>query len=85
MSFQKYSVLTVSSTAENLNKNLFHRTQDCFNCEGDHTLRDCPYPKDFNKISQKRREMKMKTVYVLNEIYNAEVLVALAFPLTPGK
>lgn len=34
------------------NKNL------CFNCNGDHPLRDCTIPKDFNKISQNRKKLK---------------------------
>ncbi|XP_077299295.1 zinc finger CCHC domain-containing protein 8 homolog [Arctopsyche grandis] len=59
---KKYSVLEVIPAGKELNKNIIRRSQDCFNCEGNHTLRDCPHPKDFNKINQRRKEMKMKAV-----------------------
>ncbi|KAF5301945.1 hypothetical protein FQR65_LT08680 [Abscondita terminalis] len=30
----------------------------CFNCEEDHILKDCPKPRDFNKINASRQKMK---------------------------
>uniref|UniRef100_A0A1I7UHM8 PSP domain-containing protein n=1 Tax=Caenorhabditis tropicalis TaxID=1561998 RepID=A0A1I7UHM8_9PELO len=30
--------------------------KSCFNCDGEHNLRDCPKPKDFRRISKKKRE-----------------------------
>ncbi|EGT33773.1 hypothetical protein CAEBREN_18170 [Caenorhabditis brenneri] len=30
--------------------------KSCFNCDGEHNLRDCPRPKDFRRISKKKSE-----------------------------
>ncbi|XP_075969884.1 uncharacterized protein LOC142972549 [Anticarsia gemmatalis] len=32
----------------------------CFNCDGNHTLRDCPEPKDFVRIANKRKSMPVR-------------------------
>lgn len=32
----------------------------CFNCSGDHNLRDCPRPKNFNRISKNKKELAEK-------------------------
>ncbi|EFP09517.1 hypothetical protein CRE_25541 [Caenorhabditis remanei] len=43
-----------------IQKNEKHDTprfrKSCFNCDGEHQLRDCPRPKDFRRISKKKRE-----------------------------
>ena len=28
----------------------------CFNCGEEHDLKDCPLPRDFNRINQRKRE-----------------------------
>nr|CAI5831335.1 unnamed protein product [Callosobruchus analis] len=32
--------------------------QICFNCDGHHAMRDCPEPKNYTKINQKRQQFK---------------------------
>ncbi|XP_022915999.1 zinc finger CCHC domain-containing protein 8 homolog [Onthophagus taurus] len=64
----KYSVQIeekLMNTARNNNASL------CFNCNKNHNLRDCPEPKDYNKINAARMKMKsqqfVKTRYHMEE------------------
>uniref|UniRef100_A0AAG5D5W0 PSP proline-rich domain-containing protein n=1 Tax=Anopheles atroparvus TaxID=41427 RepID=A0AAG5D5W0_ANOAO len=42
--------------------------QTCWNCEGDHGLKDCKQPRNYNRIRQKKEEFQRKT-----ERYHAEM------------
>ncbi|CAB3235029.1 unnamed protein product [Arctia plantaginis] len=37
-----------------------HRGRSCFNCDGNHGLRDCPKPKDFARIANKRKSLPVR-------------------------
>lgn len=52
--------------AENVGANSAAFSKSCFNCTGDHDLRDCPVPRNYNRINQARQQFqnKYKNVYV---------------------
>ncbi|XP_017778317.1 PREDICTED: zinc finger CCHC domain-containing protein 8 homolog [Nicrophorus vespilloides] len=58
--------------------------QTCFNCDGSHSLKDCPEPKDFHKINQARRLFKQNNNGQSNVRYHVEENAEYSH-LVPGK
>lgn len=76
--FEKGVNVTKSSWSYNKNPLLvrsFRPKKACFNCDEEHDLRECPLPRDYNRINQRKREFmnakaasqqpKLQLVFVL--------------------
>lgn len=46
------------------------RRQICFNCDGEHQLRDCTLPRNHQRIAQKRKTMTTKMGSVHKNVNN---------------
>ncbi|XP_028143753.1 zinc finger CCHC domain-containing protein 8 homolog [Diabrotica virgifera virgifera] len=51
--------IDITKEKENDEKKVRISAQSCFNCDQGHALKDCPLPKNYNKINMKRQQMKM--------------------------
>ncbi|CAH2086158.1 unnamed protein product [Euphydryas editha] len=58
--YSQNATLISNSTKEETPPETFKRRQTCFNCDGEHQLRDCPLPRNNQRIAQKRKAMPVK-------------------------
>lgn len=56
----KFSEVLTSVPATKKDEGLQRGRNKCFNCEGDHALRDCEEPKDYQKINATRSKFRVK-------------------------
>lgn len=60
-------------------------TLKCFNCDGDHHLKDCPLPRNFSKISASRQTFKDVSTPGSDKRYHVGMATDYGRKFVPGK
>lgn len=69
----KYSSkFTINEGTEDTDQNKIKISQICFNCDENHALRDCPLPRNFNRINKARQNFKATKSNLFSKRYHLE-------------